>query len=245
MLNSVADTSFFAGVANETNREEIESGFLLRKYPRGQVLYEYGDQGDSMYIVKSGSLKIYRTDDRSEIILGHQFAVEAVGELELFHHDSARTASVATLEASELWVIKRQDMDELVQKYPELMRKVIYILSERLTQADRKIEYLTFLDVRIRVANLLLDLCSNFGVEEQSSLKIDWKFTHQHLSDMIGVTRETVTKTLNEFQQNGWLSFVNRQLTIHSVQALREYAGGPLTAPEATERKWHSIHKYM
>ncbi|WP_411343312.1 Crp/Fnr family transcriptional regulator [Paenibacillus sp. WLX1005] len=242
MYFSVADTSFFLNIVKPSNRQDIESKFVLKKYPRGQILYEYGDQGDTMYIVKSGSLKIYRTDDQYEIVLGHQFPGEAVGELELFHHNPMRTASVATLEPSELWMIRRSDMNILVTQYPELMRKVIYILSERLTQADRKIEYLAFLDARVRVANLLLDLCSNFGIQDDITWRINWKVTHQHFADMIGVTRETVTKVINQFQQDGWLYIEKRQFIITNLSMIQHMAGGNMTVH--SERIWHSTHKY-
>lgn len=123
-----------------------------------------------MYVIQTGILKIFRQEDHQEIVLGHQFPGEVIGELELFHHDNLRTASVAAFDEVSVWEIRREQMDEIVRIYPDLMRKVIYILSERLIQADRKIEYLAFLDVRVRAANLLLDLVSNFGKKHQMDI---------------------------------------------------------------------------
>jgi len=74
----------------------------------------------------------------------------------MFHYDNRRSASVATLEPSVLWMIKRNELLELAKLYPEILRKTIYILSERLIQADRKLEYLAFLYIRVRVANLVI-----------------------------------------------------------------------------------------
>jgi len=137
MYLSVLETPFFRGMIEEKDRERVESLFAERRYPKGQILFFQGDESHEMYIVKSGILKIYLQRDEHEIILGHQFPGEVIGELEMFHYDNRRTASVAVIEPAELWMIKRSDLMELTRQYPEIMRKVIYVLSERLIQADR------------------------------------------------------------------------------------------------------------
>lgn len=242
MYNSVADTPFFKELIDEKDRAYIESKFTIRSYPKGHILYFHGEEGHEMFIIKSGALKIYRHDDNREIIFGHQFPGEAIGELELFHHDNQRTASVATIEPTKLWMIKRHDMEEIVKRYPEILRKVIYILSERLTQADRKLEYLAFLDTRVRVANLLLDLYSNFGIETEESLLINWKITQQHLAHMIGVGRESAARVLQEFQTEGIICLIKRQIHILKLEILQSIAG--VQQDSAERRVWHSAHKY-
>ncbi|MEK3757839.1 Crp/Fnr family transcriptional regulator [Paenibacillus sp. FSL P4-0338] len=242
MYNSVVDTPFFKDIVEYSDRELVESRFTLRTFPKGQILYSHGDEGHEMYIIKTGALKIYRQDDHHEIIFGHQFPGEAIGELEIFHHDNTRTASVATIEKTTLWMIKRQDMDELVKLYPEILRKTIYILSERLNQADRKLEYLAFLDTRIRVANLLLDLHSNFGVNTGDGVFINWRITQQHFAQMIGVGRETAARVLQELQSERIIRIQARHIYILDLTALTVLAG---VQPDHNEgRIWHSTHKY-
>jgi CRP/FNR family cyclic AMP-dependent transcriptional regulator len=240
---SVLDTPFFKDILVEAEEKaNVKAQFQLRSYPKGQILYLHGDEGNEMFIIKSGALKIYRQDDAHEIVFGHQFPGEAVGELELFHHDNTRTASVATIEKTSLWVIKRVAMDELVKRYPQIYRKVIYILSERLCQADRKLEYLAFLDTRVRVANLLLDLYSNFGVETEEGLLINWRITQQHFANMIGVGRETVSKALLDLQDEDAIRIHNRMLYIVNLTAVEQIAR---TSTDSSERRlWHSAHKY-
>ncbi|GIO29383.1 MULTISPECIES: Crp/Fnr family transcriptional regulator [Paenibacillus] len=242
MFDSVLDTSFFKDIIQDKDRGLVESKFVLRTYPKGQILYLHGEEGHEMYIIKSGALKIYRQDDSREIIFGHQFPGEAIGELEMFHHDNRRTASVAAIERTMLWAIKRQDLDELVRMYPDIMRKTIYILSERLTQADRKLEYLAFLDTRVRVANLLLDLYSNFGVETKDGLLISWKITQNHFASMIGVGRESASRVINEFQAEGLLHIKNRMFIIINLDIIQKIAKHEPSVDN--ERRWHSTHKY-
>jgi CRP/FNR family transcriptional regulator len=242
MYTSVLDTPFFLGMIEERHKKLVESMFIERHYPKGQVLYFYGDEGNEMYVVKSGILKIFRESDGQEIIFGHQFPGEVVGELEIFHYDNRRTASVATLEPSVLWMIRRHDLLELSKLYPDILRKTIYILSERLIQADRKLEYLAFLDIRVRVANLLLDLYSNFGVPTENGLLINWKITQQHLASMIGSGRESTARVLHEFQSDGIIRLRNRFIYIVDLQALQDIAGAQTEG--VANRRWHSTYKY-
>lgn len=243
MYISVVDTPFFSGIIDEHNKQTIESMFVLKKYPKGQVIFFYGDQGNEMYIIKKGILKIYRQDEDREIIFGHQFPGEAIGELEVFHHDNIRTASVATIESSELWVIKKNDLLELAKKYPTLLHKTIYMLSERLIQANRKLEYLAFLDTRVRVANLLLDLHYNFGESTDTGHIINWKITQQHIANMIGVTRESAARVIHEFQREGLIQQKNRYIYIYNLDAIQQLASNNQSISE-DNRAWHSTHKY-
>jgi cAMP-binding proteins - catabolite gene activator and regulatory subunit of cAMP-dependent protein kinases len=242
MYSSVLDTPFFIGMIEDEHRPLVESRFVERRYPKGQILFHCGDEGHEMYIVKSGVLKIFRESDGLELVLGHQFPGEAVGELEMFHYDNRRTASVATLEPAVLWMIKRDDLLELAKLYPELLRRTIYILSERLIQADRKLEYLAFLDVRVRVANLLLDLYANFGEATENGTRINWKITQQHLASMIGSGRESAAKALHEMQSDGIIEIRNRLIHILDTRALQDIAS--VRNEHDANRKWHSTFKY-
>lgn len=242
MYTSVVDTPFFRNIIAEKDRNMVESLCTERHYGKNQIVFFHGDEGNCMYIIKTGTLKIYRSNGMQEIIFGHQFAGEAIGELEVFHYDSHRAASVATIEPTTLWMMKKQDLLDLSKLYPEIMRKVIYILSERLIQADRKIEYLAFLDVRVRVANALLDLYSNFGNITADGLLIQWKVTQQHLANMIGSGRESTARVLIELQEDGIIRIHNKNYYISNLSELQQLAGSPKKCIEF--RKWHSTSKY-
>ncbi|KGE16890.1 hypothetical protein PWYN_19630 [Paenibacillus wynnii] len=197
-----------------------------------------------MYVIKSGSLKIFRQSEGKELILGHQFPGETIGELEVVHAKNERLASVATLEKSILWVIRKPELDKLIDLYPKILRKLFYVVSERLDQADRKLQYIAFLDSRIRVANLLLDLYTNFGVVAEYGILINWKVTHQHLAQMIGVTRESVTISLRELQAKQLISISNKYITITNLAQLKHLANDE--EDSNCEREWHSssLYKY-
>ena len=242
MYTSVLETPFFKDMVEESDRNRVNSLFVERQYPKGSVVFFHGDECNEMFVIKSGTLKIYRQDAEREIVLGHQFAGEVIGELEALHYDNRRIASVATIEKSVLWMIKKSDLEGLVKRYPELLRKAFFIVSERLNQANRKLEYMAFLDTRVRVANLLLDLYSNFGTSTGNGL-IDWKITQQHFANMIGVGRESASRALLDLQHEGIIQIENKLVRILDLESLQGIAGSEYHVSDS--RKWHSTNKYI
>ncbi|CAM3890412.1 Crp/Fnr family transcriptional regulator [Alkalicoccus chagannorensis] len=243
MYNHVLYTPFFHESVPLDEKELLDSFTEEIHLAREQVLYFEGDHGDSMYVVRSGTLKIFREYHGVQMVLGHQFPGEAVGELEVFHYSSVRTASVAAIEETVVWRLPAPEMRSIAFRYPGLLYKTVYILSERLTQADRKIEYLAFYDVRIRTANLLLDLLTNFGVRTEKGIRIGWKLTHQHAAAMIGASRESVSRALRELQMEGVIELHKRTVYILDEERLKEEAD--TSNGISHDRAWHRTQSYL
>jgi len=216
--------------------------FIERTYPKGQILFFQGDEANELYIVKSGVLKIYQEDDVKEVILGHQFSGEPVGEIEVIYDEMPRLASVATLEKTTLWIIKKDEFSLLLNRYPELLRRILYITCERLNQANQKIYYLTFLDTRLQLANLLLDLYENFGQENCDGKVINWKVTQDHIAKMLGLNRESVTRTLRDFKKEGLISTRKRYLYLDNINEIKRIVHQ--SKSKIDNRTWHSKHNY-
>ncbi|MFL0557957.1 MULTISPECIES: helix-turn-helix domain-containing protein [Paenibacillus] len=240
MYTSVLHTPFFEGIDFQ-DELSVLSRFSSLTLTKNQVLFYQGDLANEMYIVKSGTLQIFRQEDDRIIVLGHQFPGQPIGELEAVHHDKRRLASVSALETTMLWKIEIKALEELIVEQPEILRRILYIVSDRLAQADRKIEYLAFLDSRVRIANLLLDLYANFGKQTDHGYLIDWKTTQQHLANMVGIGRESATRALQELQQDGIIQLRERMITILDLKKLYQLAGG--TGP-TDARRWHSYCSY-
>ncbi|MDQ0189767.1 Crp/Fnr family transcriptional regulator [Alicyclobacillus cycloheptanicus] len=239
MFRTVLDTPLFAGIV-PSDPEWVVSRFTERSVPKHQVLFYQGDLGTEMYVIKSGVFQIFLQENAHILIIGHQFPGETVGELELIHVDNQRVTSVSAAEDAVVWVIRKADLEDLLSQYPLLLRRITQVIGERLTQADRKISYLAFMDTRLRVANLLLDLYENFGVERENGYLIQWKITQQHFANMIGVNRESATRALQSFQDEGVVTLRNRQITITNLSKLQRIA-----AKEAgLQRRWHAPLKH-
>jgi len=201
-------------------RATVRKMLTSKRLLRGQILFHQGSVGDAVYVIQTGSLEIFVENPERKFVLGHQFAGEVVGELEMIHSDARRTASVGAMENSLLWQLKREDLETLITEYPLILRRIAVTLADRLKQADRKLSYFAFMDARLRVVNLLVDLAANFGVSSPSGTVVDWRVTKQHLADMVGLNRESMSRALSGLQREGLLVWQNRHLCLPDLRRL-------------------------
>lgn len=186
-----------------------------KQYPKGSVILFEDDPGDSLFIVRSGRVKVVLVaEDGREVILGVLGVGEHFGELSLID-DQPRSAHVIAMEDSTLLVLRRDDFQRRVEATPVVAWSLLTELSRRLRRADGKIGGLVLLDVPGRIARLLLDY-----VEESGSDTIEKPVTHQMIAQMIGASRETVSRSLREFQDAGWIRVVRRKITVSDRAAL-------------------------
>ena len=170
-----------------------------KSYPKGSVIVFEDDPGDSLFVVREGRVKVVLVaEDGREVILGMLGVAEHFGELALID-DQPRSAHVIAMEDATLLVLRREDFRRRVEGSPSVAWALLTELSRRLRAADGKIGGLVLLDVPGRIARLLLD----FGEMAPGGL-IDKPLTHQTIANMIGASRETVSRTMREFQDSGW-----------------------------------------
>ena len=96
-----------------------------------ELLFKEGDEANAMYILKSGSIKIFKSIDGKDIVLGQVHAEELLWEMAVFGDSNSRMASAEALEDSVLITILSFSADELAQKHPELLEKIQKIISQR------------------------------------------------------------------------------------------------------------------
>jgi CRP-like cAMP-binding protein len=196
-------------------------GELVREksYPKGSVILFEDDPGDSLFVVRDGRVKVVLVaEDGREVILGLLGVGEHFGELSLID-DQPRSAHVIAMEESTLLVLRRDDFRRRVEASPQVAWSLLAELSRRLRRADGKIGSLVLLDVPGRIARMLLD-----AADEGGSPLIEKPLTHQTIAHLIGASRETVSRAMREFQDNGWISTDRRRIRITDRAALDKRA---------------------
>jgi CRP/FNR family transcriptional regulator, cyclic AMP receptor protein len=190
-----------------------------RTYPKGSVILFQGDPGDSLYVLRQGRAKVVLIgEDGREVILGVLEPGAHFGELALID-DQPRSAHVIAMEDSQLLILRREDFRRRVEANPSVAWALLTELSRRLRRADQKIGGLVLLDVPGRISRLLLDLSS-----ESSNGTIDKPLTHQTIAQMIGASRETVSRAMKEFQQEGLIRVERRRIAVANRDALEKRA---------------------
>jgi CRP/FNR family transcriptional regulator, cyclic AMP receptor protein len=170
-------------------------------------------------VVRSGRVKVVLIgEDGREVILGVLGVSEHFGELSLID-DRPRSAHVIAMEDSHLLVLRREDFRARVEASPKVAWALLAELSRRLRRADDKIGGLVLLDVPGRIARLLLDLA-----DESGGQAIEKSLTHQTIAQMIGASRETVSRAMKDFQDAGWITVERRRIALADRPALEQRA---------------------
>lgn len=203
-----ADLQRFAEVARE------------REYPKNSVILFEDDPGDALYIVSAGQVKVVLIgEDGREVILSVLGDGDFFGEMALID-DEPRSAHVIAMKDSQLLVLRRDDFQAQVEHHPKIALKLLRVLVERLRRADEKIGGLVLLDVNGRVARLLLDMA-----DEGGSTKITRRLTHHTIAQMIGSSRETVSRAMRELVDRGLIEVSRREIVVKAREALESMAG--------------------
>ncbi len=203
-----ADLARFAEVTRE------------REYPKNSVILFEDDPGDALYIVSSGQVKVVLIgEDGREVILSVLADGDFFGEMALID-DEPRSAHVIAMRDSQLLVLRRDDFQAQLEAHPKIALKLLRVLVQRLRGADQKIGGLVLLDVNGRVARLLLDLA-----EESGGPKITRRLTHHTIAQMIGSSRETVSRAMRELVERGLIDVTRREISIRSRDGLASLAG--------------------
>jgi len=190
-----------------------------KAYPKGSVILFEDDPGDSLYLVREGRVKVVLVgEDGREVILGVLGVGEHFGELSLID-DQPRSAHVIAMEDAQLLVLRRDDFRRRVDANPAVAWAMLVELSRRLRRADGKIGGLVLLDVPGRIARLLLDFA-----DESGGTTIEKPLTHQTIANMIGASRETVSRAMADFQENGWVNVERRTISLANRSALEQRA---------------------
>jgi len=182
---------------------------VKRTFPKNTVVVSEGDQTDSLYIIVSGRVKIYVSDDKGkEIVLSESGPGEYFGEMVL--DEGPRSASVMTLEPTQFLVIPKEDFTEFLVKSREFSLRLILKLIRRVRALTNDVKSLALMDVYGRVARMLLDL----AVERGGLLVIEGKPTQQEIASRVGASREMVSRILGDLASGGYIEVERDKITI-------------------------------
>lgn len=191
-----------------------------REYPKNSVILFEDDPGDALYIVSTGQVKVVLIgEDGREVILSVLGDGDFFGEMALID-DEPRSAHVIAMRDSQLLVLRREDFQVQLEAHPQIALKLLRVLVQRLRRADEKIGGLVLLDVNGRVAQLLLDLAAESG-----GPRITRRLTHHTIAQMIGSSRETVSRTMRDLVEKGCIEVSRREIVVKQPDMLRAMAG--------------------
>ena len=214
----LADTEFFADAPASMLADVAASG-KIRNLVRGDVLFEAGDDPDSIYVVLTGRIAIAlgnRPFDHRESVIALMEEGDLFGEMGMLDK-STRSAGARALETSTVLEIPYTSVLDQLNASTSLMWNVVRMLSRRLRAMDQALADSVFLDVTGRTAKRLVDLS---GGKDEFMLPV----TQEELAGMVGASRERVNKAIASFIKLRWLEQRDRSYRILEREKLSQRA---------------------
>ncbi|NBV12312.1 MAG: Crp/Fnr family transcriptional regulator [Actinobacteria bacterium] len=186
----------------------------LVKLRKGQSLFKEGDDGDHLFIVSNGKVKLgTKSPDGRENLLMILGPGDMFGDLSLFD-SGPRTATATAVTDTKLLSLGQDKVIPWVKEHPEVSLHLLARLASRLRRTNEVVGDLVFSDVPGRVAKALIDLGVKFGEKREEGLFVNHDLTQEELAQLVGASRETVNKALADFAQRGWLRLEARSVMI-------------------------------
>jgi len=209
----------FTGLG-EADVASLAAHLRRRRYARGEVVFLRDDPGDSLFIVKSGVIRIVLTSpEGKEITLAVRGPGDFFGELALLDGEP-RSADAVAQEPAELLLLEREDFLALVDDRPSVAVALLKVLSKRLRQASQTVEDAAFLDVPARLAIAILRLLD--AQIDQPGTMIAARLTQAELAAMVGTRRESINRWLRFYEEQGLIRYDRGQITVLDPVRLRK-----------------------
>ncbi|HHU92847.1 MAG TPA: Crp/Fnr family transcriptional regulator [Halanaerobiaceae bacterium] len=191
-----------------------------RKYLKGEIIFFEDNNDENLYILLEGRVKLTMlSPEGKEKAISILQVGDIFGEMSLFDQDTTPiTAEV--IDDARLVSISFQDLENIIRKEPELAIKIIEALAKRSRLLTSQIRELVFQDAEGRLASLLMRFIEDFGVEVKSGYLIDIVLTHQEIANLMGSSRVTVTKQLNQFIDEGIIKIHQRKIVVLDIEKL-------------------------
>ncbi len=220
----LARAGIFQGVEPEA-RAALVSNMSFLELARAGTVFDEGEQGDSVYIVLAGKVKIgRRAPDGRENMLAVMGPSDMFGELSVFD-PGPRTATATAVTDVRLARLQHTALRAWMRDRPQIAEQLLQVLARRLRRTNDALADLIFTDVPGRVAKNLLQMAQRFA-ERQSdgTLRLTHDLTQEELAQLVGASRETVNKALADFAARSWIRLEGKSVVLLDEQRLARRA---------------------
>jgi CRP-like cAMP-binding protein len=199
----------------------LVAGARSSGYRARQVIYLPGDRAQGVFFLAQGRVKISKvTRDGKELTLAYRAAGDFFGETCLLD-GRPREEMVEAMEPCTTVEVTQEALDDVLKNHVEVSYLFVRTLITRRRDLETKVEQLIFKDVGSKLAELLLRLGSEHGIDNKRGLVLGVKITHQEMANLIGSTRETVSLTLSQFKRKGLIQSEGRRIILADREGLK------------------------
>ena len=190
-----------------------------RNFRKNETIFQQGDQPPGLYIVLRGIVKVYKTDESGkEQIVRLEREGDLLGYRSLISGE-AYGASASSLTEVQVCFIPRGVFTHLLNVSPGLSKKIISVLTHDLRTAEHKLAHMAHRTVRERLAEALLMLQQQYGMESDGQT-LTVTLSREDLANLVGTATETLIRTLSDFRQEGAVELRGKRIVMTDPQKL-------------------------
>jgi CRP-like cAMP-binding protein len=202
MVHELALVPLFAQLS-APDIEKLAAITTRKRFPSGTAVFFQDDPADSLYVVLSGSAKVFRTsEDGRDRILMILRGGDAFGELAMIE-GLPRSATVQTLEDTEMLAVSRKEFEAFARAHPDFLWKLLQGMAERVRKINEDVLDLSFKEVPYRVLRMLSQLVARHGESGPDGWRIQMPLSVREMSSMVGANTETVNRLLDRYESEG------------------------------------------
>lgn len=206
------------------DRERLGKLMKTQVLKKGEILFRRDSEGDSLFIVKSGKIKIsLQSPTGDEVVLAIFSEYDFFGEMALLD-GLPRSADATAIEPAEVVFLNRNDFLTFMNSSKSAIQAVLLSLSQRLRRTDDLLEDTCFLNISGRFAKKLVELAETHGELDGEAVHIHLPLTQRDLASMVGTTRESINKELRVLREKGLVNTQENDIVILNMERLRRRA---------------------
>jgi len=202
----------------EVDKLNYEKDF--RQYKRGDILYQEGNRISGFFCINGGIIKVFKTGfDGKEQIIRFAKKGDIIAYRSVLSNESACT-SAKVIEDSKVCFIPSEILTTFIKANPVYALELLKLACHELNEANSFITDIAQKSVRERLAEVLLFLVNDFGLDDQQFLNIS--LTRKELANLVGTAPESVIRLLSEFKSDKLVELNGRKIKILNTKKLEK-----------------------
>lgn len=207
---------------NEKSLIELNKIATMQKFNKSEVIFFEGDKGEAIYFVKSGKVKISKISPQ-----GKEHIIKLMEDGEIFAESllfvgGCYPATAEAIEDSYIIVIRNSDIENLILKNSEIALGIIKHMAKRLQNVAVIIENLALKDSVGRTISILLTFARKRGIRIKEGIEIELNLNRQDLANMVGTSRENMTRILSQLSKDGIIKLLRHKIIIKDIVKLKK-----------------------
>ncbi len=207
---------------NKINDPAAAKGHYINTYQKGDLIYFPEDNSEKIYLIANGKVKIgYDTESGDEVIKAILTKGELFGEMAIFGEKKRSEYAMVLENNTTICQMGLENAQELMKDNKSFSFSIYKLIGLRIEKLERKLEGLMFKDVRTRLIDFLKDMARERGEKIGYEILIRHSLTQKDIAALIGSSRQTVAKLLNELKDDNLIHYRRNRILIRDLNKLK------------------------